>query len=183
MLFFKLICIDVCDTQKKVTLRVRSLIGNLDFQIKLVFFLLFSHSGVSHPAWHPPSHNPVIQSHFPGTLQFSLHLFSQYGPNHPNLHSVKMDFSQNRIYTFCKKNRISHFISIEILNTNTFLYLINLNIVRKHKLLFIDICIYQDLLKTNKGYDMQSFSDFIFYNYSTILSAIVYHTLELHKDR
>lgn len=119
---------------KKVTLLVKALICNLDFHIKLDFFLLLSHSGVSHPAWHPPSHCPVIQSHLPGTPQCLLHLLSQCGPNHPNLHSVKNGFYHKIEFILFeeKRSRIPHFISIEILNTIIFLYLFNLNIVRKH---------------------------------------------------
>lgn len=113
LLFFKL-CIDVLQYTKHVTLRVGSLICNLDFHLKLDFFLLLSHSGVSHPAWHPPSHNPVIQSHFPGALQFSLHLFSQCGPNHPNLHSVKNGFFHKIKFILFAKKKLEYPTSYQL---------------------------------------------------------------------
>lgn len=99
---------------KKVTLLVISLICNLDFHIKLDLFLLLSHSGVSHPAWHPPSHCPVIQSHLPGTPQFLLHLLSQCGPNHPNLHSVKNGFYHKIEFILFEEKKLEYPTSYQL---------------------------------------------------------------------
>lgn len=104
------------------------------FSLKIGFFLTFI-TFRGFPSSLAPS---FTQSRYPVTFPrnftvFTTSILTVWSKPPKFTLCKKWIFSQNQIYTFCKKKtRISHFISIEFLNTNIFLYLINLNIVRKH---------------------------------------------------
>ena len=75
---------------KKVELDlVNKLTKKLHFQIYYTV-IPKSHLRWLHPAWHPPSHCPVTLSHMPGVLQLGLQNPSQFTPNNPTGHSVKL---------------------------------------------------------------------------------------------